>query len=102
MSKESGVLRDSADLGTPSAPPIFDVPSDGRSTEVEDQQQQASDVFADDDQYENVTCLSRESAGYEPMREGFGNWKSDSVRTAELGERYCQKKLLFSFSSVIV
>lgn len=82
LSKESGMVRDSADLGTPSAPPIFDVPSDdGRSsTEVENQEEH--------DQSDNRTCPSRESVGFDEIKEEFGNFTSDSLRTAELGERY--------------
>ncbi|PON88015.1 hypothetical protein TorRG33x02_162170 [Trema orientale] len=91
-SKESSLVRDSADLGTPSAPPIFDAPSDdGRnSTEVENQEQHvgAPEVFiSENEQSDNGTCPSRESVGFEHIKEGFGNFKSYASGTAEFGER---------------
>lgn len=86
--KERSMLRDSADLGTPSAPPIFDVPSDGRSNEAEDHHQGLPEVFTENDQSDNGTCPSRESVGFDAVKEGLGNWKLHSSQTAEFGERY--------------
>lgn len=55
------MLRDLGDLGTPSAPPIIDIPNDERSNEVEDQQQQqqqqeGSEILTENDQW---TCPSK-------------------------------------------
>lgn len=101
LSKESSMVRDSVDLGTPSAPPIFDVPiDDGRSSpEVENQEQVggAPGVFiSENDQSDNGTCPSRESVGYDVIKEGCGNFKSDSLRTADFGERYGKRSYLTS------
>ncbi|KAF4360031.1 uncharacterized protein LOC115699041 isoform X1 [Cannabis sativa] len=95
LSRECSMLRDSVDLGTPSAPPIFYGPSDdGRnSTEVDNQQEMgAPEVFvSENDQSDNGTCPSRESVGFDANKEGYEHLKSDSLRTAELGERSVDK-----------
>ncbi|XP_062107072.1 uncharacterized protein LOC133818305 isoform X3 [Humulus lupulus] len=95
LSRESSMLRDSVDLGTPSAPPIFYGPSDdGRySTEVDNQEEMGTPevLVSENDQSDNGTCPSRESVGFDANKEGYGNFKSDSQRTAELGERSVNK-----------
>ncbi|KAL5581652.1 hypothetical protein UlMin_014094 [Ulmus minor] len=86
-STHEGGFRDSTDLGTPSAPPIFDVQSDERGIEVENPHQDASEFMPENDQSDNGTFPSRESEGFEVGKEWSANWKSDSIKTSEIDQK---------------
>ncbi|XP_024928474.2 uncharacterized protein LOC107416811 [Ziziphus jujuba] len=74
--QESSMFRDLGDVGTPSAPPIIDIPSDKRSTEIEDQQykQEGSTILTENDQW---TCPSK----------GLADRTSGFAEMPELGEK---------------
>lgn len=85
------MLRDLGDLGTPSAPPIIDIPSYGRSTEVEEQQRGDTRILTENDQSDKGACPSREPDCFEMGREGPANRTSAFMKRKELGERYSKR-----------
>lgn len=85
------MLRDLGDLGTPSAPPVIDIPSYEKSTEVEDQQHGDTRILTENDQSDNGASPSREPECFELGREGLANRTSAFMERMELGERYSKK-----------
>ncbi|KAB2610761.1 hypothetical protein D8674_018793 [Pyrus ussuriensis x Pyrus communis] len=86
---ECGVLRDSAaDLGTPSAPPIFEIGRDNSGNEDEIQGgQEASEGLRESNAAENWTCPSRGSMGFDGSVESLADLDSGSFKASQLGER---------------
>ncbi|KAB2613417.1 hypothetical protein D8674_035733 [Pyrus ussuriensis x Pyrus communis] len=85
---ECGVLRDSADLGTPSAPPIFEIGRDGAGIDDEIQGgQEVSEGVRESNAAENSTCPSRGSMGFDGSVEGLADLDTSSFKASELGER---------------
>lgn len=71
------MLKEVDDMGTPSAPPIMEVGTEGKSPEVEAQMEQTGGIYG-----------SRESVSLGGSKEGMTDWKSQSQRGGELDERY--------------
>lgn len=85
------MLRDLGDLGTPSAPPIIDIPSYERSTEAEDQQPGDSRILTENDQSNNVGCPPSEPDCFEMGIKGLPNQTSGFMERQELGKRYSKR-----------
>ncbi|KAM1358883.1 hypothetical protein ACFX15_045092 [Malus domestica] len=85
---ECGVHRDSADLGTPSAPPIFEIGRDEAGIDDEIQGgQEISEGVRESNAAENSTCPSRGSMGFDGSVEGLADLDTSSFKASELGER---------------
>ncbi|KAJ0052672.1 hypothetical protein Pint_01781 [Pistacia integerrima] len=70
------LLKEVDDMGTPSAPPIMEVGTEGKSPEVEAQMEQTGGIHG-----------SRESVSLDGSKEGMTDWKSQSQRGSEIDER---------------
>lgn len=88
---ECSMLRDSADLGTPSAPPIFEIARDEKGFEVESQGQEACQGLTESNGAENWTCPSRGSMGFDGSVDALADLDTSSFKASELGDRYCKK-----------
>lgn len=88
------MLRDSADLGTPSAPPIFEIARDEKGFEVESQGQEACQGLTESNGAENWTCPSRGSMGFDGSVDALADLDTSSFKASELGDRYCKKTCL--------
>ncbi|KAI5339991.1 hypothetical protein L3X38_019265 [Prunus dulcis] len=84
---ECSMLRDSADLGTPSAPPIFEIARDEKGFEVESQGQEACQRLTESNGAENWTCPSRGSMGFDGSVDALADLDTGSFKASELGDR---------------
>ena len=73
--------RDSSDLGTPSAPPIFEIASEEKGFEVDTESRECSGN-------ENWTCPPREEVRYGECAEGVADVGTSSLKAFELDDRY--------------
>ena len=74
--------RESSDLGTPSAPPIFKIASDEKGFEVESESRECNGS-------ENWTCPPREEVGYGESVEHLEDvGTTSSLKASELDDRY--------------
>ncbi|PRQ52410.1 hypothetical protein RchiOBHm_Chr2g0155201 [Rosa chinensis] len=76
---ECGMVRDSSDLGTPSAPPIFEIASDEKGFEVESESRECGS--------ENWTCPLREEVGHGESVEGLADVCTSTLKASELDDR---------------
>lgn len=81
------MVRDFSDLGTPSAPPIFEVPCDEKGFEVESELRESNGN-------ENWTCPSMEAVGHGESVEGLADVGTSSMKPSELDERYCKMGII--------
>uniref|UniRef100_A0A2N9FJ97 Uncharacterized protein n=1 Tax=Fagus sylvatica TaxID=28930 RepID=A0A2N9FJ97_FAGSY len=79
-------MQDSADLGTPSAPPmVVDIGQEENSVEV-DSQQWSSEDLTEIGLLEKEVCPSKVSDSFFGSKEGLAEWKAQSFEGNELGE----------------
>ncbi|KAJ7964639.1 Pesticidal crystal cry8Ba protein [Quillaja saponaria] len=81
------MFNDSVDLGTPSAPPIIDRGREEKRTEIEIQQDGDYEGLAVNEQADSGLCQSRESYGFDGVREDLTDWKTNTIDTTDIGER---------------
>ncbi|XP_057954737.1 uncharacterized protein LOC131148823 isoform X2 [Malania oleifera] len=98
---ESGIpnhersLKDVADLGTPSAPPIIDSEREGYRLEVDGRQTRPSEVLPETETGK-ASCASGQLEGFSNSKESSSDWRTQSCKSSELGES--QRKTLLGES----
>lgn len=82
------MVKDLGDLGTPSAPPIMDIASEGKVFSVESREERASRFSLEIEQSGNGACRPKESDVFCRRKEGLSDGRTQFPKTSELGERY--------------
>ncbi|KAK9285459.1 hypothetical protein L1049_024652 [Liquidambar formosana] len=80
-------LKDAADSGTPSAPPIVDIGEEGNRSEIESKQGRAFEVMNGFEQTGNGICKSREPKEFNGSRQVLADLRMQSGKCSELDER---------------
>ncbi|WJZ99793.1 hypothetical protein VitviT2T_018209 [Vitis vinifera] len=81
------MVKDLGDLGTPSAPPIMDIASEGKVFSVESKEERASRFSLEIEQSGNGACRPKESDVFCRRKEGLSDGRTQFPKNSELGER---------------